>query len=64
MHIDVVGGQRRVGSVREVVDTDGSTIVSNEIIRTHNGQVGVGYPLREETRDLFASCGFDDGLLR
>ena len=64
VHIDVVGGQRRVGSVREVVDTDGSTIVSNEIIRTHNGQVGVGYPLREETRDLFASCGFHDGLLR
>ena len=47
-----------------MVDTDGSTIVSNEIIRTHNGQVSIGYPLREETRELFASCGFDDRLLR
>lgn len=64
VHIEVVRGQRRVGSIREVVDSDGSTIMSNEVVRNVNGKVGFGYPLREETRDLFEENGFQEEMLR
>jgi Flp pilus assembly CpaF family ATPase len=64
VHIEVVQGQRRVSSIREVVDSDGSTIVSNEVVRNFNGEVGFGYPLREETRNLFEEFGFREEMLR
>ena len=64
VHIEVVRGQRRVSSIREVVDSDGSTIVSNEVVRNFNGEVGFGYPLREETRNLFEEFGFREEMLR
>ena len=64
VHIEVVRGQRRVSSIREVVDSDGSTIVSNEVVRNFNGEVGIGYPLREETRNLFEEFGFHEEMLR
>jgi Flp pilus assembly CpaF family ATPase len=64
VHIEVVRGHRRVSSMREVVDSDGSTIVSNEVVRNFNGEVGFGYPLREETRNLFEEFGFHEEMLR
>ena len=64
VHIEVVRGQRRVSSIREVVDSDGSTIVSNEVVRNFNGEVGFGYPLREESRNLFEEFGFREEMLR
>jgi len=64
VHIEVVRGQRRVSSIREVVDSDGSTIMSNEVVRNVNGNVGFGYPLREETRELFEENGFCEEMLR
>ena len=64
VHIEVVRGQRRVSSIREVVDSDGSTIMSNEVARNVNGNVGFGYPLREETRELFEENGFREEMLR
>lgn len=64
VHIEVVRGQRRVSSIREVVDSDGLTIMSNEVVRNLNGTVGIGYPLREETRELFEECGFREEMLR
>lgn len=64
VHIEVVRGQRRVSSIREVVDSDGSTIMSNEVVRTINKNVGFGYPLREETRELFEEFGFREEMLR
>lgn len=64
VHIEVVRGQRRVSSIREVVDSDGLTIMSNEVVRNLNGTVGMGYPLREETRELFEECGFREEMLR
>ena len=64
VHIEVVRGQRRVSSIREVVDSDGLTIMSNEVVRNLNGTVGTGYPLREETRELFEECGFREEMLR
>ena len=64
VHIEVVRGQRRVSSIREVVDSDGSTIMSNEVVRNVNGNVGFGYPLREETRELFEENGFREEIWR
>jgi pilus assembly protein CpaF len=64
VHIEVVRGQRRVSSIREVVDSDGLTIMSNEVVRNLNGTVGIGYPLREETRELFEEVGFREEMLR
>jgi pilus assembly protein CpaF len=64
VHIEIVRGQRRVSSIREVVDSDGATIISNEIIRNVNGLVGFGYPLREETREMFEEVGFHEEMLR
>ena len=64
VHIEVVRGLRRVSSIREIVDSDGSTIISNEVVRIFNGEVGFGYPLREETRDLFEEFGFREEMLR
>jgi len=64
VHIEVVRGQRRVSTIREVVDSDGSTIVSNEVVLNFNGEVGFGYPLREETRNLFEEFGFREEMLR
>lgn len=64
VHIEVVRGQRRVSSIREVVDSDGLTIMSNEVVRNLNGTVGIGYPLREETRELFEEFGFREEMLR
>jgi Flp pilus assembly CpaF family ATPase len=64
VHIEDVRGQRRVSSIREVVDSDGLTIMSNEVVRNLNGTVGIGYPLREETRELFEEFGFREEMLR
>ena len=64
VHIAVVRGQRRVSSIREVVDSDGLTIMSNEVVRNNNGTIGMGYPLREDTRELLEEFGFREEMLR
>jgi hypothetical protein len=53
VYIDNTDSVRRVTSVREVVDSEGSIIVSNEIfhLNTEDGLV-TGFPLREHTRKL------------
>jgi pilus assembly protein CpaF len=63
-HIDVVGGVRRVVSVREVVDADGAQIVSNEVFKPGlDGRAVPGYPLRDTTMALLERHGFDGSLL-
>jgi hypothetical protein len=58
VYIDNTNSVRRVTSVREVVDSEGSTIVSNEIfhLNIEDGLV-TGFPLREHTRKLLAAHG-------
>jgi Flp pilus assembly CpaF family ATPase len=58
VYIDNTDSVRRVTSVREVVDSEGSTIVSNEIfhLNIEDGLV-TGFPLREHTRKLLAAHG-------
>lgn len=59
--IDKVGGRRCISSIREVVDSEGVTVVSNEIFsRQPDGQGRWPYPMRDTTRALLASCGLSD----
>jgi Flp pilus assembly CpaF family ATPase len=64
VHIDVVDGVRRVASVREVVDADGSRIVSNEVFRPGvDGRAVPGYPMRDVTLAALEAAGLDRALL-
>jgi hypothetical protein len=58
VYIDNTNSIRRVTSVREVVDSEGPTIVSNEIFHLdiEDGLV-TGFPLREHTRKLLSAHG-------
>ena len=52
-------GRRRIAFIREVVDTDGNNIVSNEVVaRSGNGPTQWPFPLRASTRELLAQHGF------
>jgi Flp pilus assembly CpaF family ATPase len=59
VYIDNSSGTRRITSIREVVDSDGTTIVSNEVFRLSEGGTS-GYPFRESTRRLLGSFGYED----
>jgi pilus assembly protein CpaF len=64
IHIEVIEGVRRVTSVREVVDADGSRIISNEIFRPGaHGRAIPGYPMRDATLATLESAGYDPTLL-
>ena len=57
-------GRRVVCSVREVVDAEGTMVVSNEVFRPGpDGRAVPGVPLRSETLDELEETGFDPGLL-
>ena len=61
VYIDNSNAWRQVTSVREVVDCDGSNIISNEIFAVDpNGDLIKAFPLREATRELLAKYGYDD----
>ena len=60
VYIDNSNAWRQVTSVREVVDCDGSNIISNEIFAVDpNGDLVKAFPLREATRELLAKYGYD-----
>ncbi len=51
----------RVASVREVVDCEGANIISNEIFALNSqGELLRTFPLREATRELLSTFGYDD----
>ena len=61
IYIDNSNDWRQVASVREVVDCDGSNIISNEIFSLDkDGEFVKAFPLRESTRELLAKYGYDD----
>jgi Flp pilus assembly CpaF family ATPase len=61
VYIDNSNAWRQVTSVREVVDCDGSNIISNEIFAVNpDGDLVKAFPLREATRELLAKYGYDD----
>ena len=64
VHIDLIDGVRRVVSVREVVDADGTRIVSNEVFAPGvDGRAVPAYPLRDPTLVMLEQHGFDAALL-
>ena len=51
---------RRITSVREVIDSDGVNIISNEVFQAGSDSVAIpAYPLREATQLLLREHGFD-----
>ena len=59
VHIEVGDGVRRVASVREVVDADGTRIISNEVFATDGvGPAIPAYAFRPATQQLLESHGF------
>ncbi len=61
IYISSTGNDRRVASVREVVDCDGANIISNEIFALNSqGELLRTFPLREATRELLSTFGYDD----
>jgi hypothetical protein len=57
-------GTRVVSSVREVIDSDGEHIISNEIYRPGRDRRAVpATGLRGETLDRLMAAGFDPALL-
>ena len=63
VHIELVNGQRRISSIREVVDCDGSRIVSNELFVANGPSLAeAAYPMTSDLRDLLATHGYDDAV--
>jgi Flp pilus assembly CpaF family ATPase len=61
IYISNANNSRQVASVREVVDSDGSNIISNEIFTANSdGELVRAFPLRGATRELLAKFGYDD----
>lgn len=61
VHVEHRDGRRRVTSIREVIDSDGASIVSNEIYRTERDGTGSWpVPLRAATQALLADYGYSD----
>jgi len=61
IYISSTGNDRRVASVREVVDCDGANIISNEIFALNSqGELLRTFPLREVTRELLSAFGYED----
>ncbi len=57
-------GDRYVTSVREVLDADGSMVVSNEIFRPGpDGRAVPGSPMRAATLEALVAAGLDETLL-
>jgi len=62
IYIDNSNGTRRIRSIREVVDTDGLQIISNEIFASvGDGECGTAYPLRDRTAALLDQHGYSAG---
>lgn len=64
VHVELIGGVRRVTSVREVIDADGSRIISNEVFSPgYDGRAVPAFPMSDASSDLFEEVGFDSTLL-
>jgi Flp pilus assembly CpaF family ATPase len=63
VHIELVNGQRRISSIREVVDSDGPRIASNELfVANGSGLAEAAFPMTSDLRELLANHGYDDSV--
>ena len=63
VYINNSAGHRRIESIREVVDSDGGRIISNEIFTTiGDGICGPAYPMQERNRILLEQAGIDERI--
>lgn len=59
VHVEIAAGRRRVTSVREVVDSDGPRIVSNELFASRDGgPAEPAYPMSMQLRSVLAAHGY------
>lgn len=59
VHVELSSGRRRITGIREVVDSDGPRIVSNELFTSHMGSdYQLAYPMSSSLRVLLESCGY------
>jgi pilus assembly protein CpaF len=59
VHIDLIDGVRRIASIREVLDADGTQIISNEVFRPGpDGAAVPGFPFRDSTLTLLEQHGY------
>ena len=64
VHVGLLEGVRRVTSIREIVDSDGPRVISNEIFSPDPlGRAVPAYPMRNATLDLLESAGLNLGVL-
>jgi Flp pilus assembly CpaF family ATPase len=64
VHVELIAGTRRVTSVREVIDADGSRIMSNEVFSPgYDGRAVPAFPMSDSSSDLLEEAGFDPSLL-
>jgi Flp pilus assembly CpaF family ATPase len=60
VHIEISNGRRRITSIREVVDSDGPRIISNELFATQNGNgAQPAFPMSTQLRNVLTSYGYD-----
>lgn len=60
VHVEINQGHRRITSIREVVDSDGPRIVSNELFALQEGQTATpAYPMSTQMRIVLANHGYD-----
>ena len=60
VHIENVAGARRVTSIREVVDSEGSRISSNELFAMNqSGDAVPAFPMTTDLRNLLAEHGYE-----
>lgn len=62
VHVEVERGRRRVVGVREVVDADGSRIVSNEIFASTDGDAVPQFPLTTDLARRLAPHGYGEAM--
>lgn len=57
VHIEIVDGQRVISSIREVVDADGASIISNEVYE-RTSRTPAFAALRSVTSEMLREYGF------
>ncbi|MFM8482920.1 MAG: CpaF family protein [Actinomycetota bacterium] len=61
VHVELSTGRRKITGIREVVDSDGPRIVSNELFSSVPGSdCRVAYPMSSNLRVILAAHGYDE----